>query len=674
LHEDTIVEQIEPGKWSFVGVSMDVTDRKRADEDLRRSEEHFRRIFEESPMGIVITDVDMNFLEVNTALSDMMGYQREDMVGLALDAVTHPNDMTRSANAAERIETGPVRSVQLDKRYVRRDGSTFWAQTTAAPLHDASGQMVGRIGMIEDITVRRRSESLRVAMHEISEAAHEAADISDLVQSIHTAVGRVLDARGFAVGLIDPSSGEQPGDIPGWIHFAGGPPPRPLNIRTTRSGRALAEQRPMRFSRAGTLALIASGEMELGDGPVGSWCGAPLMVGGEAIGIVRLRNDAEPDAYDDEDCEILNLVASQIASAFSRQRAVDELKHQRELFQALMDHSTDTIIFKDRESRFLRVSRRDAAGLGFDNPDDMVGMSDANFWRPSMARQFREAELAVMESGEPVVGQISRHPTDDDLDIWSSSTKIPMRNADGAVTGIIAVSHDVSDVMNAQEALRDSEEQRKGLMRQVLTVQEEERARIARELHDQVGQDLASVLVGLRVIESAEAAEAAQRQAVTLRDRTASTLEDVRKIAFDMRPNSLDDLGLAVALERALSVLAEQSGFTPTMRVHDPDGVRLGADAELGIYRVVHAAIANAARHADAENVSVVMRLSDGAASVIVEDDGRGFDVEAVLSGPVDQRFGLLAMQERMQMLGGQITIDSTQGEGAVIFIELNPD
>ncbi|MEO2004568.1 MAG: histidine kinase, partial [Candidatus Poribacteria bacterium] len=121
------------------------------------------------------------------------------------------------------------------------------------------------------------------------------------------------------------------------------------------------------------------------------------------------------------------------------------------------------------------------------------------------------------------------------------------------VAGIIGISRDVSDVMNAQEALRESEAQRKGLMRQVLTVQEKERPRIARELHGQVAQDLASVLVDLRVIESAETAEAVQRQAGTLRDRTANALEDVR-------PNSLDDLGLAVALERALSVLAEQSG------------------------------------------------------------------------------------------------------------------
>ena len=245
----------------------------------------------------------------------------------------------------------------------------------------------------------------------------------------------------------------------------------------------------------------------------------------------------------------------------------------------------------------------------------MIGMSNADFWRPENARRFREAELEVMRTGTPVIDKITRYPVDGGPDARSSSMKPPLRDADGTITGIIRLAHDISELMNAQEALRDSESQRKGLMRQVLTVQEEERARIARELHDQVGQDLASVLVGLRVIESAETAEAAQRQAVTLRDRTANTLEDVRKIA-----------------------------------------------------------IANAARHANAENVGIVLCLSDGVASVIVEDDGRGFDVEAVLSGPVDQPFALLAMQERMQMLGGEITVDSTPGEEAVIFIELNPD
>jgi len=102
----------------------------------------------------------------------------------------------------------------------------------------------------------------------------------------------------------------------------------------------------MRFSRAETLALIKTGEMELGDGKVGSWCGAPRMVGGEAIGIVRLRNDDEADAYDDESCEVLGLVATQMASAIARRQTQDKLDHERELFQALMDHTTETIIFK----------------------------------------------------------------------------------------------------------------------------------------------------------------------------------------------------------------------------------------------------------------------------------------------------------------------------------------
>ena len=185
----------------------------------------------------------------------------------------------------------------------------------------------------------------------------------------------------------------------------------------------------------------------------------------------------------------------------------------------------------------------------------------------------------------------------------------------------------------------------------------------------------ASVLVGLRVIESADSMADAVAQATELREVTSNTLEDVRQIAFDMRPSSLDDLGVETALARDLEVLGQNAGFETSFRVHNTEGIELPADLEVGLYRLAHTALTNVARHAEASNVDVVMdvRSVEGGytLSLLVQDDGVGFDAEAVMAGPVEGRFGLLSMQERARLLDGEVTIESIPGDGSTILVEI---
>ena len=190
-------------------------------------------------------------------------------------------------------------------------------------------------------------------------------------------------------------------------------------------------------------------------------------------------------------------------------------------------------------------------------------------------------------------------------------------------------------------------------------------------MHDQVGQELSAVLIGLRIIEASPSLADATAQAQDLRARTASTLEDIRQIAVDMRPSSLDDLGLDIALGRAVETVADAAGMTPAFHAHNDSGIRLDPEVELVLYRVAHAAALNVARHAEAGILAVVMRVESDHVSILVEDDGVGFDVDAIMSGPPARRFGLLAMEERLKMIGGHMTVEATPGKGSAVFIEV---
>jgi len=374
---------------------------------------------------------------------------------------------------------------------------------------------------------------------------------------------------------------------------------------------------------------------------------------------------------------MMTYVGQQIALAIARRHTQDALDHERQLFASLMDSAADAIYFKDTESRFVRVNQVSARQLAVPTPSDAIGYTDADLEGQEAAQEFLDEESRILATGEPLVGKIQRDmgPTvEPGSAIWTHVTKVPMHDADGEVVGLVGVNRDVTEFVQAQEALTESERQRAMLVQRIVTVQEEEQARIARELHDQVGQELTSVLLGLRAAERVPIEDAFEF-IETARTQTSETLETVRRIAFDMHPSSMEDVGLAAALERDLVTLGEQArvhtAFRATPTGAEPD---LSKERQVGLYRMVHAALTNTVRHSNASSVSVVLTSTSELVSVMVDDDGVGFDLDAVLAGPVEGRFGLLAMDERALMLHGSVSVESSPGEGTAVFIEIPTD
>jgi len=214
------------------------------------------------------------------------------------------------------------------------------------------------------------------------------------------------------------------------------------------------------------------------------------------------------------------------------------------------------------------------------------------------------------------------------------------------------------------------------LLERAIAVQEDERQQIARELHDQTGQALTSILVWLRALE----AEAESPAGVTLSpDRllelkaiVADTLDGVRNLAMDLRPSVLDDLGLVPALQRYVRTCQERHHLAVDFQTVGLEGVRLPAPVETALYRIVQEALTNAAQHANASEAGLLLEARAGAVVAIVEDDGCGFDVSRLVSGEMAERWlGLSGMRERAELLGGRLTIESTPGAGTTLFIEV---
>ena len=208
------------------------------------------------------------------------------------------------------------------------------------------------------------------------------------------------------------------------------------------------------------------------------------------------------------------------------------------------------------------------------------------------------------------------------------------------------------------EKVRREETLRRHLLERVMTVQEEERKRIALELHDQIGQPLTSLIMTLGMLSEANSLQEAKSRVHELRDVVSQILQEVHDLALELRPSMLDDLGLLAALRHLHKEFQDRFRLPVDLQVLSLDGRRLPSDVETALYRIVQEALTNVARHAHASGVGVLLEKRGGAVKFIVEDDGDGFDVPSLTpSGQLgERRLGLYGMQERAALLGGTFT------------------
>ena len=246
-----------------------------------------------------------------------------------------------------------------------------------------------------------------------------------------------------------------------------------------------------------------------------------------------------------------------------------------------------------------------------------------------------------------------------------------------AMAAFAAGAIEANELMTLERSRAAAEAQasaRRELLGQVIAAQEAERARVSRDLHDDVGQALTSVLLGLRLVEDSFHgphldADDVRRRLGELRELVADGLRRARQLAFDLRPTVLDDIGLVPALQRLKEDVATRTGLTVDF---DPAALdadeRLPPEIETAIYRVVQEALTNVVRHASASAASITLSARDGRMRVFIEDDGVGFDPD---QRPVRGHLGIKGMRERAELVGATLSLSSKPGAGTVVMLEV---
>jgi signal transduction histidine kinase len=222
------------------------------------------------------------------------------------------------------------------------------------------------------------------------------------------------------------------------------------------------------------------------------------------------------------------------------------------------------------------------------------------------------------------------------------------------------------------EELQNKEIRLKKLLNSVVNAQEEERQRISRELHDEMGQNLTSLLIGLRILENSENCAEKENIIGGLSRTVTEMITSIHDLALELRPTSLDDLGLIPALTQFFSECPDRIGIDVDYQVVGESARQLSHEAEITVYRIVQESLTNVSRHAKASKANVILNLGGKSFIAIIEDNGIGFDPKSVNRDHTKvKHIGLYGMEERAALVGGTFIVESTVGAGTSIFVEI---
>jgi PAS domain S-box-containing protein len=217
-----------------------------------------------------------------------------------------------------------------------------------------------------------------------------------------------------------------------------------------------------------------------------------------------------------------------------------------------------------------------------------------------------------------------------------------------------------------------TELERAELIKRLMRAEEEARQRISRELHDGVGQHMAALAIGLTALRELQDNGKVHDLASQLQSLTRELAKDLHRIAAELRPVALDDLGLASALRNHLGAWSARHDIATELQGSVLDGARLPMDVETALYRIVQEALTNVAKHAGAQRVDIVIERHAENVRMAIEDDGHGFDDATASKSPDGRRpLGLIGMRERAELVGGTFEVESRPGAGTTIFVRI---
>lgn len=653
----------------YQGFVIDITDRKRSEETRAR----LAAIVESSDDAIVGSALDGTVTSWNQGAERIFGYTAEEIVGQPIALLIPPDRLPEESVIMERLKRGEgIQNYETIRRL--KDGRNIDVSLTISPIMDEAGRIIGASKIIRDISERKRAEEVLQArawqQSVISELSQEALANVDLAILMHEATARVARTLGVEYGLIVEREADGTGMLragTGWM--------------VGHVGQAVA----------GTGADLRDWVTLLSDGPVvvealatetrfeplailrdhGVTSGVSVLIHGYhglPFGILGAYATA-PRTFTQDQLNFLHSVANILAMAIQRKRAEQALRVSEERYHSLVDGIQDYEVFMlDATGRVASWNTGAERAKGY-RAEEIIGEHFSRFYpveeiergTPDTDLQTATVEGRYEDEGWRVRKDGSR--------FWADVVIAPLRDEPGHLRGFSVVVRDVTERKLGEQQLRESREQLHALSAHLLSVREEERTSIAREIHDEFGQALTGLKMDLAWLTArlAPGQQASIDKAKTMAKLIDTTVQSVRRVSMKLRPGLLDDLGILAALEWYAHDFQTRTSIQCHFTTRLPE-LNLDKDRTTTVFRIFQESLTNVARHANATKVTAKLGLSAGALVLEVKDNGRGI-TEREMANP--KSFGLMGIRERAYLVGGEVQIKGRPGKGTTISVRI---
>jgi PAS domain S-box-containing protein len=678
IHDEAVLipaEDDQPAYWQ--GVMVDITAQRVQDEALHELTESLRGVFLASPLAIMVLEPDGRVRHWNPAAERMFGWSAREIIGRQAPYVP-PDKVEEFAETRRRTIAGETLA-GFETSRMRKDGSLVEVSLSTAALTSPEGTVTGLLGVIEDITERRRAAvALRTAEEQHRSLVEDGPAIVYL-HDAHEAPARLTYISPQIVELLGYPHEAWTEDPLFWVGVVH-PDDRERVLR--EDARAIEDELPLDIE----YRMVAKGGAE-------AWVHDRVMVVRDPEGAAMFRQGVRLDVTDRRRAE------DEYRAALDRQLRLAnrlELLHQVDL-DVLASRSIDEMAGRtldhlrllvpyDRGSvtaidpatgRFTYLAVR--AGPGLTLEPDLESLVPDAAAREILSRDLVVADLEELHHRSPyfegarAIGirsalLVALHTDDGQGGVLALTSRtlgafdeeaLDIAKEVGSELAIAIAQMRLREALGARaEELERLAEERRQMLHRIVRAQEEERERVALELHDGLGQLLTSISLFASDLED-EVGEEARARASRVNELIGRAIADSRALVWSLRPPELDRLGLVPALRRLAS---ETSVQDTTVDLHEEIGdIRLGPESEAVVYRVVQEAVHNAQKHAHASAISILLQRHDGQLTTLVEDDGCGFDPSGISPG---RGLGLIGMRERAELVEGDLVVESARDAG----------
>jgi len=610
---------------AFNNMSDSLQKREKA---LRLSEERYRQLCDSLPQVVFETDIFGKFTFANRIAFDLFGYSREDLrTGLDAIEMLIPKDRDRAQQNIRRILSGE-KSGNNEYTALKKDGSTFPVLIYSSPITIRRSD-IGLRGVLVDLSEFKKVQNALLE----SESRYR-----NIVENLNDMIWEVNEKLIYT--YVSPQSlgvlGYTPEELLGKSASDFMTPEDQRRVNEL-SLDFFADPRPIsdlvveRISKDGSQVWLESS-------------GTPFFdTGGKLLGFRGVARDIT-----------------------ERIRAEDELKQERDRAQKYLDLAGVIFVALNREGKVSLINRKGCEVLGYKEGEVLGKDWILNFLPERIQEEIKSVSLRIL-AGKIVSSKYFENPVltkegNERLIAWHNTV---LTDEKGKTIGHLSSGEDITEKKAAKIELEKSREQLRNLSRYLQSSMENERTRISREIHDDLGQYLTALKMDLSWLKKRLPKDqpSLREKEKSIRQSLDTAIDSVERIVSNLRPGPLEDLGLTAAVEWQIGYFQDQTGITCRYSL-DREEYVLDSERAIAIYRILQESLTNIARHSNATEVDINLSNNDGGIVLKVTDNGIGISKNKVSYA---ESFGLMGMRERAYLFKGELDVESSPDKGTAI-------